>query len=56
MINAPFDASSRYMIAYSLLAMLVAGGAVLATRYVRYRRAEYRRRYGIGPRRPERRR
>jgi hypothetical protein len=56
MTDLRFDVSSRYTIACSLLAALVLVGGVLATRYLRWRRAEHRRRYGIGPRRPERRR
>ena len=54
MNNPSFDFSNRYTIAFSLLALMAVIGIVLLTRYVRWRRAEHRRRYGIGPRQPRR--
>jgi hypothetical protein len=50
------DFLDRTTIAYGLIALMAAAGAILVVRHVRWRRAEHRRRYGIGPRRPERRR
>jgi hypothetical protein len=51
----PIDFTDRHFIAYGLLALIAVTGTALTARYVRWRRAEHRRRYGIGPR-PEHRR
>ena len=50
------DFLDRTTIAYGLIALMAVASAILVVRHVRWRRAEHRRRYGIGPRRPERRR
>lgn len=56
MLAENVDMLDRATVAYLLIGAMALAGAVLTVRHLRWRRAEHRRRYGIGRRVPERRR